>query len=221
MKIPEAYHDVLIVMTRLPREGANKTRLIPALGPVGATAFHDRLARHAVGRAASYVLQHPSTHLQIQLEGGTAAEGRAWLGEADYHIQQPGDLGQRMQAAVELAFSNGARRVVVTGTDCPSIDEELLGRAFAALAVSHLIFGPAVDGGYYLVGLSRPCAEIFQNIAWGGAEVLRQSLAAARLAKLKVATLELLSDVDVPADVPAAEALLHAGSSVPIIIPQT
>lgn len=211
--------DILIVMTRLPRDGANKTRLIPALGSAGATAFHDRLARHAVGRASSYAMMHPGTRLQIHIDGGTPADGREWLGEIDCHSQSEGDLGKRMQSAVDLAFSNGAGRIVVIGTDCPSIDEALLESAFDALGHVDLVFGPAADGGYYLVGLSRPCPTIFRKIEWGGPQVLVQSQTAARESGFETSLLEVRSDVDVPEDLPSANAVLTAGISLSVIIP--
>lgn len=211
--------NVLIVMTRLPQEGRNKTRLIPALGPAGATAMHDRLARHTVGRVSSYALMNPGTHPEIHLEGGTPQEGRGWLGDIDYIPQHPGDLGQRMWSAIDRALSNGARRVVVIGTDCPSLDQAVLSDAFHALAGSDVVFGPAEDGGYYLIGLSKPCPQLFGKIDWGTASVLEQSFAAARDSFLKACLLGALGDVDVPGDIPAANAALASGESVSVIIP--
>lgn len=211
--------DVLIVMTRLPREGRNKTRLIPALGPSGATAMHDRLARHAVGRASSYAMMHPGTSLEMHLEGGSPDEGREWLGDVECIAQHPGDLGQRMQAAAARAFSRGAKRVVIIGTDCPSIDEPTLSEAFVALVKNDVVYGPAADGGYYLIGLSKPCPQLFTGIAWGENRVLEQSFTAARESFLNVAMLEIREDVDTPADLPAAEATLAVGESISVIIP--
>ncbi len=211
--------DTIIVMTRLPCEGRNKTRLIPALGTIGAADFHDRLARHAIGRASSYAMMHPGTRLQIRLEGGTAVEGKIWLGDIDCRVQGNGDLGARLHAAVEQAFADGARRVVITGTDCPSIDEPLLAKAFQALERADLVFGPAADGGYYLVGLNKPCPGIFTNIEWGGPQVLNQSLAAAAACGAHVALLDARPDVDTPDDLPAANAALTVGNSLSVIIP--
>jgi uncharacterized protein len=213
------WKDAIIVMTRLPREGRNKTRLIPALGPMGATEFHDRLARHAIGRASAYALMNPGTKLQVQLEGGSALEGQNWLGEIDCYVQKDGDLGQRLQAAVEQAFSEGADRVLVMGTDCPSLDEPLLAEAFDSLERADLVFGPAADGGYYLVGLTRLNREIFENIEWGGPQVLKQSLAAAATCRLHVSLLGIHSDVDVAEDLSAANAILTAGNTLSVIVP--
>lgn len=211
--------DVIIVMTRLPREGRNKTRLIPALGPAGATAMHDRLARHSVGRASAYTLMHPGSSLEVHLEGGTTDEGRKWLGDVVCIAQHPGDLGQRMEAAAQRAFSRGADRVVIIGTDCPSLDEAILRDAFHVLGKNDAVFVPAADGGYVLIGLSKPCPQLFTGIDWGESRVLEQSLAAARDSFLNVALLEVQEDVDTPDDLPAAEAALAAGESISIIIP--
>ena len=211
--------DSLLVMTRLPREGQTKTRLIPALGADGAAKFHDRLARHAVGRALSFSMMQPEVDVRVHLAGGTAREGREWLGEVECHQQVDGDLGERMQAAVDQAFDDGARRVVVIGTDCPDLDEGMFDEAFKALRNAELVYVPAEDGGYTLVGMSKPCAEVFKGIAWGGAEVLEQSLAAAKQAGREVGLLETLADVDEPQDLERAEAVLKSGSRVSVIIP--
>lgn len=208
-------------MTRLPRIGRNKTRLIPALGPEGATQFHDHLARHAIGRASSFCTLNPAARFTVQLEGGTSIEGKTWLGAdtMDCREQSPGDLGHRMESAAEEAFEEGADRVVIIGTDCPSINESILGKALEALTRADVIFGPAADGGYYLVGMRKPTPSIFRNIPWGGGDVLEKSLAAASAAGIRVELLDVLSDVDTPEDLDAAEAVLLEGSLVSVIIP--
>tara|TARA_B110000037_G_scaffold221695_1_gene293520 strand:- start:22970 stop:24238 length:1269 start_codon:yes stop_codon:yes gene_type:complete len=208
-------------MTRLPRTGRNKTRLIPALGADGATTFHERLARHAIGRASSFCTLHPKARLTVRLEGGISIEGKTWLGsdELDCREQAPGDLGQRMETAANEVFDQGADRVVIIGTDCPSIDESTLAKAFDALNHSDVVFGPAADGGYYLVGLNKPTPSIFRNIPWGGEQVLNESLAAAKKAGVRVQLLDVLSDVDMPEDLTAAETQLSKGATVSVIIP--
>lgn len=211
--------NIIILMTRLPREGRTKTRLIPALGPGGAAEMHARLAHHTIGRASSYAMMHPGTGVRVCVYGGSTMAGKIWLGEMDCRIQEGGDLGQRMHAAVGQAFEEGARRVVVIGTDCPAIDETLLAEAFDSLDRVKLVFGPAADGGYYLVGLTRPRPEIFREIDWGGPRVLQQSMAAAAGCGVHAELLGVRSDVDVPADLPAGNAELTTGNSLSVIVP--
>lgn len=208
-------------MTRLPSEGRNKTRLIPALGAKGAMEFHDRLARHAIGRVSSFRMLGKGRRLRVCLEGGTPIEGKSWLGDdgLDCREQADGDLGTRMRIASEEAFAGGARKVVIIGTDCPSIDEIVLSDAGKLLDENDLVFGPALDGGYYLVGMRKPAMVIFDGISWGGENVLSQSLDTAKLAGMKTALLAPLPDVDLPDDLPAAELSLRIGSTVSVIIP--
>ena len=205
----------LLVMTRLPREGRNKTRLIPALGAAGATAFHDRLARHAVALASSFCTVENNRKLMIHIEGGTSAKARDWLGDhtLNFREQSDGDLGKRMETAATEAFAGGAEKVIVIGSDCPSLDESTLSEAERRLDGHDLVFGPALDGGYYLIGLRKPCPEVFANIPWGGVSVLAASLEAARVHNRDTALLQPLADVDLPEDLPAAMAAL--GSVLP------
>lgn len=197
-------HSQLIVFTRLPCAGRNKTRLIPVLGAAGAAQFHDRLARHTMLQAETFCRAEPRVRLVIRLDGGTAQDGIAWLGDYHFREQGEGDLGDRLERAVNDAFGEGAGKVLVIGTDCPELDAATLTAAMQMLDKHPLVFGPAEDGGYYLVGLTKHCPQIFQNITWGGADVLAQSLAAAESAHCSVGLLKYLADVDVPDDLPAA-----------------
>ncbi|WP_411825665.1 TIGR04283 family arsenosugar biosynthesis glycosyltransferase [Luteolibacter sp. AS25] len=208
-------------MTRLPRVGKNKTRLIPALGPEGAMRFHDRLARHSIGRASAFCLSEKERHLTIAIEGGTPIEAKEWLGDdqLDCQEQAPGDLGTKMQTAAENAFLQGASKVLIIGTDCPSIDEFTLLEAERLLDNNTLVYGPALDGGYYLLGMRKIIPVVFQKISWGEGEVLNQSLAAARKVGVEPALLSPLSDVDHPEDLPMADEALSEGSSLSVIIP--
>ncbi len=208
----------IIVMTRLPRIGRNKTRLIPALGPEGASKLHHRLARHTIGRASAFA-RETGARLTIHLEGGTPIDGREWLGPCDCREQSPGDLGQRMRHACAVAFSEGAEKVLVIGTDCPDITSDTFTTAFQALEETDLVFGPAHDGGYYLVGMATPAESIFQEIPWGSESVLAASLAAAKSAGLTTSSLTTLSDIDLPEDLPDGLASLDRAETISIIIP--
>lgn len=156
-------------MTRLPREGANKTRLIPALGAKGAMDFHDRLARHAIARASAFCIMGIKRKLVLCITGGTLAEGKSWLGDDTLGIdeQADGDLGDRMHTAAANAFKEGAEKVIIIGTDCPCLDEGMLQKAEELLEGNDLVFGPALDGGYYLVGMRAPFLRHFFRNSMG------------------------------------------------------
>lgn len=214
-------HKTLIVMTRLPRVGKNKTRLIPALGPAGATHMHEKLARHAIATASAFASAN-SVNLTIRLEGGTPDQGQQWLGKCDCREQAPGDLGQRMHHACETAFQENASQTVVIGTDCPSITEETLSQAFHHLESHDITYGPAADGGYYLIGMRSPPIHVFRNIDWGQSTVLEQSLRAARKDNLNVKLLPTLPDVDNPEDIEAGLQAIQLSERIcAIVLPQT
>lgn len=212
-------HDSLIVFTRLPQSGKAKTRLIPKLGPEGAAALQRRMTLHTVGRASACAAADKSLHLRIAYEGGSESEMRAWLGAQNFIPQGAGDLGQRMHRCIQREFDAGARHVMVIGADCPQLDEACIAEARRALQHTPVVFGPAQDGGYYLIGLSRPMPALFEAMTWSTDQVLAESLKRARLQQIEAALLPMLPDVDLPADLPEAEAALLQGRSVSVIIP--
>ncbi len=190
--------DRLIIFTRYPEPGKAKTRLIPALGTVGAADLHRQMAEHTIAQAR--VLQ-PYVSLEVRFTGAHQTQMQTWLGDdLDYQMQSAGDLGDRLIDALRTAFSRGATAVIIIGTDCPQLDGALLQTAFEKLHDSDLVLGPATDGGYYLIGLRQLIPELFQAIAWSTDGVLSQTLAIAHALQLAIAQLPPLSDVDYPDD---------------------
>ncbi len=192
----------LIVFTRFPEPGRAKTRLIPALGESGAAEVHAALARHALAVAQAYQQLRPAqVELEVRYAGGNLESMQAAFGTRfDYAAQQGSDLGTRIAGAAADAFSAGRQRVLIMGADCPELDPAILLQASDALRSADLVLGPAIDGGYYLVGLRANQAAIFHGISWGTEHVLRQTLDVARRLRLKTWQLRPLSDVDHPED---------------------
>ena len=81
-------------------------------------------------------------------------------------VQQGQDLGERMSNAFARTFESGRDKVVLIGTDCPTLQSQHLLQAFEALNHSDLVLGPATDGGYYLIGMKGKAAYLFEGIAW-------------------------------------------------------
>jgi hypothetical protein len=158
------------------------------------------MTRHAVDTACCWASSHWAS-VQVLLTEAPEGLVRPWLGgQIRCGRQAEGDLGDRMHDAFAQAFREGEKRVVLIGTDCPGITPQILQRAFDALLTNDAVFGPALDGGYYLVGLRRATPSLFQGPQWGTDEVLRQTLGIAREQELSVAQLEPLGDVDRPED---------------------
>lgn len=192
----------LILFTRWPQAGQTKTRLFPALGPIGAAEVQRRLTERTLACCLELLRQSP-VRLELRGEGADPATFRRWLGLALLiRPQAPGDLGLRMDLALRTALAEGEGRVVLIGSDCPGLTPDILEQAFVALAGHDLVLGPALDGGYYLVGLTRPAPGLFQDIAWGTDQVLGQTLRKAEELGLKAALLPELADLDRPEDLP-------------------
>jgi rSAM/selenodomain-associated transferase 2/rSAM/selenodomain-associated transferase 1 len=213
----------LIVFTRQPVPGRVKTRLIPALGAERAAALHRRLTLRAF-RAAQSWAEKSGALLEIRFDGGSEAAMRHWLGDGPlYHPQCEGDLGERMARAVEESFREGSPATVIIGSDCPALGTAAMAAAFDGLTHHRAALGPATDGGYYLVGLTKPVPELFRGIAWGTDTVLAESLRVLERLNIPPLLLERLDDVDRPEDLAAWRRIVEKEESdlgrVSIIIP--
>jgi len=190
----------LILFTRYPEPGRTKTRLIPALGAHGAAALQRRMSEAIVTRMAAFAADYP-VRPEIRYADGNQQAMEAWLSNDIPCLDQgEGDLGDRLLRAFAQSFAQGAQAVVVIGADCPDLTPALFSQAFSALARKDLVLGPAMDGGYYLIGLTRPAPALFAEIPWGGGEVLAATLKQAQALELATHMLEPLADVDRPED---------------------
>ena len=187
------------VFARAPVAGRVKTRLVPALGAAGAAALQRALTLRAVEAAVASAVGPvelwcaPDAHDPFFLE--CAARFGVRLVP-----QGEGDLGERMRRAFDAMLA-ACWRAVLIGSDIPAMTADYLRAADAALARgSDAVFGPAEDGGYVLIGLSRAAPELFRGIDWGARTVMQETRA--RIARLGLAHVELpvLWDVDRPED---------------------
>lgn len=190
----------IIVFSRLPQPGVTKTRLIPALGPQGAAQLQQWLTQRTLA-TVDQVKQRSHCEIQVCFTGGTNQQMSEVFGHGyDYVAQGEGELGDRLHHSFANAFSQGLQHVLCIGSDCPTLTPEHIHMAYDHLGSNDLVLGPAVDGGYYLIGMNRLIPELFEQIDWGTDKVLAQTLEHARSLGLRVHLLELLPDVDQPDD---------------------
>ena len=196
----ESGHEHLIVLARLPEPGRSKTRLIPAIGADKAAAVYDYLARRTL-QVVRELSERRRITVTVHYTGGSDAELQAAFGkDLEYQSQQGNSLGERLQFAIEMAFARNAQRVLVIGTDCPTLNAEDLELAFDVLGNHEVVIGPALDGGYYLIGLTDSCPDLFDEIDWSTDQVYRQTIERALALKLTWISLRSLQDVDFPED---------------------
>ncbi len=190
----------LIIFTRYPEPGRTKTRLIPKLGAEGAANLQRQMTEHTLEQVR-ILQQQISISVEIRFAGGSLQLMRNWLGdEWIYHPQDGDDLGEKMARSLTNVFAQNCQKAVIIGTDCPDLDANILGHAFQSLDNSDIVIGPAEDGGYYLIGCCRLYPELFVNIAWGTADVLRQTCIQWEKLNLTPTLLPFLSDIDRPED---------------------
>ena len=195
----------IAIIAKAPIPGLAKTRLIPALGAMGAARLQRRLTRMTVACA-----------LDAQLGAVTvwcAPDSRHRFFRAlkqtsgvDILVQSGGDLGVRMHTAFRLHCVLGP--LIVVGTDCPVLRPEHLREAAQALiAGDDAVLHPAEDGGYALVGLRAPQPTLFADMPWRTSRVMPETRACAHAEGLRMREFETLWDVDLPAQLERLEAL--------------
>ena len=184
----------LIVFARAPVLGEVKTRLAAGLGDAATLGIYRQLA----DRVMAAVRASDGYSVTIAYTPASAEHVmREWLGpSAVLRPQADGDLGARMARAIGDALASGAERVVVIGTDCPDVDAHVIDSAFQHLATSDAVLGPASDGGYYLIGMSRLHPQLFEDIPWSAPDTLRVTLERARASAISIALLEERRDID-------------------------
>jgi rSAM/selenodomain-associated transferase 1 len=190
----------LIPFVKSPVAGECKTRLMPNLNAEQAASLYkcfviDLVTRLGQGENASRVLVAYQPHPRLP--------DLSWLGlrkAPDFFRQEGKSLGERLAHAFGIAFGRGARQVVLIGSDSPTIPEATVEQAFAALNDADVVVGPAIDGGYYLIGLSRPCLNLFENVAWSTDQVFERTVQIAQEHGYRLRVLPTHYDVDTVED---------------------
>ncbi len=192
-----------MIFARAPIPGAVKTRLIPALGPIGAAQLAVHMLAHALQSAADARLGPVQLHGAPDVQHPVLQSAAARAG-ATCLAQGPGDLGERMRLALAAALQL-TPRALLYGTDCPALDVKALREADAALvAGADCVLVPTADGGFALIGFRREALaaldEVFGAIAWGSSTVVSSTRDQLSRAGLRWTELATLVDIDEPAD---------------------
>ena len=179
----------LIVFTRNPELGKCKTRLAKTVGDEAALNIY----KHLLRRTAEVSKQVNADRFVFYSE--TIIENDIW--ELEYFrkkLQQGSDLGQRMHNAFSELFQAGYEKICIIGSDLFDLNAQLVQSAYEKLDEHDTVIGPAEDGGYYLLAMTKMQNAIFKNKDWGTENVKTETLK--DLQNSNVLLLKELNDID-------------------------
>ena len=195
--ITESPRRLLMIFAKVPEAGKVKTRLAETVGEDKALEIYLKLlARtHEVASKAS-------ADKLIFYAGATDDFDLLDYYRIPKTSQCEGDLGARMLDAFNRAFAQQYEQVIIIGSDCYELDTELIDEAFARLSDHDFVIGPAKDGGYYLLGMTRLQPSLFENKTWSTEDVFLDTMLDMKEDGGAYHILPTLSDVDREADLP-------------------
>jgi rSAM/selenodomain-associated transferase 1 len=197
--------DLLIIFVKNPILGKAKTRLAATIGDEQALKVYQLLlekTKHETVNLNLDKLVYYSDHID---------NSDLWKNQSyDKEVQVPGNLGIKMASAFEKAFQDGYQRVCIIGSDCYEMSQAHLESAFKMLKSNDAVIGPAEDGGYYTIGMSRFIPELFENKAWSTDTVGADTIKNFENLALSYEVLPTLNDVDTEGDLgPWADAIIN------------
>lgn len=188
---------LLLIFAKQARKGKVKTRLARTIGDQKALDIYKFLLEHAAEQALAvkagrWVCYSP------KIEEKDAFSKNYF----QKIIQSEGDLGQRMLAAFEEGFQAGYQSIILVGSDIYELRTNIIEKAFNALEQKDAVFGPAKDGGYYLVGLTKAIPAVFLDKKWSQPNVLTEALESLKQDSHSYQLVDQLHDIDEEKDLP-------------------
>ena len=173
-----------------------------------------RLAKHTSDDFAYSVFNKLFTHTVTQFSDNKSFLSKMVLAQKEKikvfnkqfvmpsDVQVPGDLGQKLNAAIKKEIENGLEKIIIIGTDCPFLNINDIRTAFSILENKDIVIGPTQDGGYYLLGVNASSFNeaIFENIKWSSSSVYEETINNLNLNNLSYTPLRELYDIDTKDD---------------------
>jgi rSAM/selenodomain-associated transferase 1 len=197
---PQPARTALVIFAKAPVPGQVKTRLCPPLTADEAATIHGTFVLDTLERTKAAVMKlklHADRYLACAPSSTLAFFRILEERQAVSLIEQEGeDLGARMNRACETLFQRGHQQVLIVGTDVPSLPLDYYRQALDQLERHDVVVGPALDGGYYMIGLKKLLPALFQDIPWSTDRVLTMTREKAVDMGLQVALLPEWRDID-------------------------
>jgi len=185
----------LIIFVRNTEKGKVKSRLAKSIGDEQALQVYKYLLQHT--RDVTYPVNcnhfvYYSSYVHVND-----------MFDDDYfskHVQEGADLGERMMNAFKKVFELGCKKVCIIGSDCYTLQPEMLKQAFEKLEENDIVVGPSTDGGYYLLGMKQLHEKLFNEKDWGTSTILDDTIAAINNTGISYSLLPELNDIDIIED---------------------
>lgn len=181
--------NLLIVFVKNTIKGRVKTRLAKTIGDEAALEVYS----HLVGITEKETQK--LTDCEVHVYFTEKKHSRFWPNNEKF-IQSEGDLGARMRGAFQNGFNSGYKKIICIGSDLPDLTSEIISEGLRVLEHKDTVFGPAKDGGYYLVGMKELIPEIFTNKPWSTPSLLLLTTDELTQTGRSFKLLEALNDVD-------------------------
>ncbi len=188
---------LVIVFVKNIKLGKVKTRLAKTIGDQGAFEVYKALVK-----ITETVTAEMTTDKRIYFSD--VVIDTKWEG-CYKTVQKGNDLGARMKNAFNTGFKDGYERIVLIGSDLPDIETKHIENGLEALKTSQVVFGPALDGGYYLIGMSKMYDTVFDNKPWSQSHLLDITLSELDKNNITYKLLETLNDIDTFEDLKNSE----------------
>ncbi len=189
--------SLIIVFVKNIKLGTVKTRLAKTIGDYGAFEVYSELVK---------LTENATEHIAIdkRIYFSNTIVDTKWNGVYKT-VQNGNDLGERMKNAFKEGFESGYEKIVLIGSDLPDINTKHIRNGIDALDHHEVVFGPAEDGGYYLVGLSKMNTSIFENKPWSQPNLLKVTAEELDQYNTSYTLLETLNDIDTYEDLIASD----------------
>lgn len=183
--------NAIIIFVRKPELGKVKTRLAKDIGNEKALEIYKELLQHthdiSVGLNCDKFIFYTDS----------VESNDIWENDIYNKYEQEGEtLGDRMFLAFHKVFQLGYKKVIIIGSDCPSLTATIIDEAFERLEIDEIVIGPSTDGGYYLLGMSKLIPELFQHKKWSTNTVLSDTIKETVALKKQCSFLVELTDID-------------------------
>lgn len=188
--------QLLIVFAKTPEAGQVKTRIGVNIGMQEAAAIYSKMLEITLTASAT-------NKLWEQIVALTPESAEAYFKGRDLKItrQCGADLGDRMSSALERGFQEGAEKLVLIGSDCPTLTHAEIAEAFFLLNKVPAVIGPSEDGGFYLIGVTRESyktvVRVFREaIKWSTPQVFDEVKERCQRLELPLVNLSIKNDID-------------------------